>query len=331
MSFTTVDFLIELIEALISNCWPISNEKLQLSTPFKRMKYAEVMELYGSDKPDLRSDIIINRLKNIPNTYLLNIPFDYDETFIIKNYIENELASHIQLLRFKGQLKHFKYSSLAFQTDLPSEVINEIKTFSFNPNDFLWIAIGNETDCLRILGTIRAYCVDLIENDRISRGYERKLSFLWVHDFPLFTLNHENGQLESSHHPFTAPIPAHNELVYTKPLEVIGQSFDLVINGREIGGGSIRIESSKLQNYIMEKLLKIDTNTMKYFLEALEHGCPPHGGFAIGLDRLLALICNEPSLRDVIAFPKSANGKDLMTGSPCIINEHTKRLYGLIN
>lgn len=331
MSFTTIDLLIELIEVLICNCWPIAEEKNKLSAPFKRLKYAEAMELYGSDKPDLRSDIIINRLKNIPNTYLLTIPFDYDETFVIKNYIENDLASHIQLFQFEGQLKHFKYSSLSFQTDIPLEVINEIKTFSFNSNDFLWIASGNEKDCLRLLGNIRAYCVDLIEKDRMSRGHERKLSFLWIHDFPLFTLNHNNGQLESSHHPFTAPLPDHNDLVYTQPLEAIGQSFDLVINGREVGGGSIRIESSKLQNYILEKLLKIDTNTMRYFLEALEHGCPPHGGFAIGLDRLLALICNEPSLRDVMAFPKSANGKDLMTGSPCVINEDTKRLYGLIN
>ncbi len=148
-------------------------------------------------------------------------------------------------------------------------------------------------------------------------------------DFPLFLPNEETGQLESSHHPFTAPKSGQTELVYSAPEQVIGQNFDLVINGREIGGGSIRIVDHDLQRYIFEEVLASGQTTasMDYFMEALCSGCPPHGGFAIGLDRLLALICQEPSIRDVIAFPKAAHGKDLMANSPGPVEAAVKKLY----
>lgn len=146
-------------------------------------------------------------------------------------------------------------------------------------------------------------------------------------DFPLFLPNEETGQLESSHHPFTAPKANQTELVYSAPETVIGQNFDLVINGREIGGGSIRIVDHELQRYIFHDILKSQTASMDYFMEALRSGCPPHGGFAIGLDRLMALICQEPSIRDVIAFPKAAHGKDLMANSPGSVDAAVKKLY----
>lgn len=147
-------------------------------------------------------------------------------------------------------------------------------------------------------------------------------------EFPLFLLNGKTGQLESSHHPFTAPKASQKELVYSAPADVIGQNFDLVINGREIGGGSIRIIDHELQRYIFADILKSNQSaTMEYFMQALQSGCPPHGGFAIGLDRLLTLICQESSIRDVIAFPKAAQGKDLMADSPGPVDPQVKKLY----
>lgn len=170
--------------------------------------------------------------------------------------------------------------------------------------------------------------MDLIEQDRISnQGHPRKLAFLWVNDFPLFLPNEETGILESSHHPFTAPKASQIDMVYSEPSKVIGQNFDLVINGREIGGGSIRIFDHELQRYILRNILKCDSSAMEYFMEALKSGCPPHGGFAIGLDRLMTLICQENSIRDVIAFPKSAQGKDLMASSPGPVDPEIKKLY----
>ena len=181
---------------------------------------------------------------------------------------------------------------------------------------------------LRILGRIRARCIDKIEDDHIfNLGLPRKLSFLWVDDFPLFLPNEETGKLESSHHPFTAPKASQADLVYSEPSKVIGQNFDLVINGREIGGGSIRIVDHELQRYIFHDILQSQSASMDYFMEALRSGCPPHGGFAIGLDRLMALICQEASLREVIAFPKSAHGKDLMANSPGPVEAQVKKLY----
>ena len=181
---------------------------------------------------------------------------------------------------------------------------------------------------MSLLGRIRAGCVNQIETDRVlNHGHPKKISFLWVYNFPLFLPNEETGTLKSSHHPFTAPKESQINLIYSDPSKVIGQNFDLVINGQEIGGGSIRIHDHRLQEYIFTDILKSDPSSMNYFIEALKCGCPPHGGFAIGLDRLMALICEESSIRDVIAFPKAAQGKDLMANSPSPIDTSVKKLY----
>lgn len=182
---------------------------------------------------------------------------------------------------------------------------------------------------VNLLGRVRNICIEQIENSKISENQPRKFSFLWVHDFPLFLLDEQSKAIESAHHPFTSPKPSDVDKVYSDPLSAIGQSFDLVINGQEIGGGSIRIIDSSLQQYILKDILKCDTSPMEYFFEALDNGCPPHGGFAIGIDRLMAIICNARSIRDVIAFPKSANGKDLMANSPSPICDNTRKIYGL--
>ncbi|KAI1290343.1 Aspartate--tRNA ligase, mitochondrial [Halotydeus destructor] len=153
-------------------------------------------------------------------------------------------------------------------------------------------------------------------------------AFLWVHAFPLFFANEEDPSiLESAHHPFTAPIQGHLEKLYTDPLNVTGQHFDLVLNGQEVGGGSIRINDASMQRHVLETVLGEDVSKMNYFLEALESGCPPHGGLAIGLDRLVATICGANSIRDVIAFPKSSDCKDLMSEAPSEIDDKSKKLY----
>lgn len=147
-------------------------------------------------------------------------------------------------------------------------------------------------------------------------------------DFPLF-LRDEQGKLESAHHPFTSPKLDQISLVREKPLEVTGEHFDLVLCGEEIGGGSLRIHDAGLQEYVLREVLQEDVSEMKYFMEALRFGCPPHGGIALGVDRLLALICDANSIRDVMAFPKSSQGNDLMSGAPSSISAHVKRLYDI--
>lgn len=142
-------------------------------------------------------------------------------------------------------------------------------------------------------------------------------SFLWVVDFPLFLTKEESPtELESAHHPFTAPHSSDIHLLYTEPEKVRGQHYDLVLNGSEIGGGSIRIHDAQLQSYILATLLKEDVKLLSHLLQALDYGAPPHGGIALGLDRLVCLITGAPSIRDVIAFPKSYRGHDLMSNAP---------------
>ncbi|CAG8618648.1 14200_t:CDS:2, partial [Funneliformis caledonium] len=157
-------------------------------------------------------------------------------------------------------------------------------------------------------------------------------NFLWVESFPLFTRDNETGRLSSTHHPFTAPIPEDVKLLFKDPEQVKGQHYDLVLNGIEIGGGSIRIHSAKLQSMIFNEILKLSDEEAKRFnhlIKALEHGCPPHGGIALGFDRLLATICGTKSIKDVMAFPKAASGSDLTVSCPSEISEERMKEYGI--
>ncbi|TPP64279.1 putative Aspartyl-tRNA synthetase [Fasciola gigantica] len=138
-----------------------------------------------------------------------------------------------------------------------------------------------------------------------------------------------SGNLVSVHHPFTAPTEATLPLIYSEPLGVIGQHYDLVCNGQEVGGGSIRIHDAQLQEYVLQDILRENTEEMEHFLLALRSGAPPHGGIALGLDRLISIFLDANSIRDVIAFPKAAGGKDLMCGAPTMINDEYLELYKL--
>jgi aspartyl-tRNA synthetase len=164
-------------------------------------------------------------------------------------------------------------------------------------------------------------------------------NFLWVTDFPLFTTDEQTGALETVHHPFTAPNPEDlhmlNEFTdYASTtleqlenlLKIRSLAYDLVLDGQEVGGGSIRIHDSKMQKKVLN-ILGLDTQNLQHMLDALESGCPPHGGIALGLDRLLAIICRAKSIRDLIAFPKSLDGKDLLSKAPVPITEAEKLLY----
>ncbi|XP_035708693.1 aspartate--tRNA ligase, mitochondrial isoform X2 [Folsomia candida] len=152
--------------------------------------------------------------------------------------------------------------------------------------------------------------------------------FCWIIDFPLFVKNEETGQLEAAHHPFTMPLKESD--VYENPENAVGQSYDLVFQGNEIGGGSVRIHNSRLQRHIFD-ILKLPTSDIDYLLTALDSGCPPHAGFALGIDRLVALWSDANSIRDVIAFPKSSEGRDPLSNTPSPLDEQTLKYYHLTN
>ncbi|XP_039098288.1 aspartate--tRNA ligase, mitochondrial isoform X4 [Hyaena hyaena] len=179
------------------------------------------------------------------------------------------------------------------------------------------LTAGEHRKACSVLGKLRLECADLLEARGLVLRDPALFSFLWVVDFPLFLPKEENpGELESAHHPFTAPHPSDIHLLYTEPKQVRSQHYDLVLNGSEIGGGSIRIHDAELQRYILATLLKEDVKLLSHLLQALDFGAPPHGGIALGLDRLMCLVTGAPSIRDVIAFPKSFRGHDLMSSAP---------------
>lgn len=154
---------------------------------------------------------------------------------------------------------------------------------------------------------------------------------MWIIDFPMFDYNEETGNLESVHHPFTAPHPddvdAFTNCKEEDIIKLRSQAYDLVLNGQEIGGGSIRIHNRDMQQFVLEQILNIPHEDLAHLLNALESGCPPHGGIALGLDRLLSIICRTSSIRDVIAFPKSLNGRDPLSNAPIPISDEEKALY----
>lgn len=187
------------------------------------------------------------------------------------------------------------------------------------------MAAGAASEVSQILGKLRIVATDIIEkNGRNVRaeGYH----FAWIKNFPLFEKSN-GGKLESAHHPFTAPLKEDEYLIFSNPERVRGNHYDLVLNGFEVGGGSIRNHDSALQRHIIEKILLEDSSTLEHLLNALDMGAPPHGGIALGLDRILAVLCNVKSIKEVIAFPKTNEGRDLMSDSPALLTEDEEEYY----
>ncbi|XP_006892743.1 PREDICTED: aspartate--tRNA ligase, mitochondrial-like [Elephantulus edwardii] len=203
-----------------------------------------------------------------------------------------------------------------------------IRLLEIHGEEVVLLTAGEHKKTCSLLGKLRLECADLLEAKGVVLRDPALFSFLWVVDFPLFLPKEENpGELESAHHPFTAPHPSDIDLLYTEPEKVRSQHYDLVLNGSEIGGGSIRIHDAKLQSYILATILKEDVKLLSHLLQALDYGAPPHGGIALGLDRLICLVTGAASIRDVIAFPKSFRGHDLMSNAPDYIPPEELKPY----
>jgi aspartyl-tRNA synthetase len=195
--------------------------------------------------------------------------------------------------------------------------------------DLILFAADQWLAACEILGKIRLYCAELLRIQGKLAFAPQQFNFLWVVDFPLLSFDKEQNRWYSSHHPFTAPVAEDAALLTTDPLKVRGQHYDIVVNGTELGGGSIRIHQPALQKTVFEEVLKLPPELVVarfgYMLEAFRFGAPPHGGIALGFDRMIAILCGTPSIRDVIAFPKTAKGTDLMTDSPAAVEPRQLR------
>jgi aspartyl-tRNA synthetase len=203
------------------------------------------------------------------------------------------------------------------------------KKLNIEEGDLILFAADQWLTACEILGKLRLYCAEVLKGQgRLSVPLDR-FDFLWVVDFPLLSFDKEQNRWYSSHHPFTAPVAEDIPLLMTEPRKVRGQHYDIVVNGWELGGGSIRIHQPDVQKTVFEDVLQIPPDETKlrfgYMLDAFRYGAPPHGGIALGFDRLNAILCSTLSIRDVIAFPKTAKGVCLMTETPTPVSARQMR------
>ncbi|XP_012217888.2 aspartate--tRNA ligase, mitochondrial [Linepithema humile] len=338
MSFVDRDGVMNLIENLLMYSWP--EEFGSINVPFKLMDYEDAMELYGTDQPDLRIPYRIQNLTHIVDPPILTettkLEDDKQKVYALvfpnkSKHLTKSIRDNFSKIRNDyfdtTKLIQFKIESNSWRAQLnkvfPQNVVENISQYcKLQEGDAVLLTIGRRFDALQLLGKLRVEFTNILE----AKGEQIRSSkneFLWITDFPLFT---HKEKLESTHHPFTQPHPDDMEYLTTDPLKVRGLHYDLVMNGSEIAGGSIRIHDANLQRQIL-KMLDIDETKLSHMLEALTYGAPPHGGIAIGLDRLVCLLCNAKNIRSVIAFPKTMEGRDLMSGAPDVISDELKTLY----
>lgn len=335
MSFIDREDMYALIEGLLAKIWKETHGET-IDLPILRLPYSEAMNSFGSDKPDMRFGFEIQDFsEEFRNSRFKVFARAVDSGGVVKAFNAKGLADVTQ-----GELKHLEETAkslgakgLAFIKSEGGEWKSPILKFlsdcerdsirarlEVGDGDLIFFAAGQwETSC-NILGRIRLDAAALLE----KRGQQIRVSnnwkFLWVIDFPLMHYEEEESRFVASHHPFTAPVEEDLQLIDSEPRKVRGQHYDIVLNGVELGGGSIRIHQPEIQKKVFEDVLQIPPDVVRsqfgYMLESFEYGAPPHGGIALGLDRLITILAGRDSIRDVIAFPKTQKGQDLMTDSP---------------
>ncbi len=332
MSFVNQSQVLETFEGLIKDLiFKIKNINVE---DFKQITYEESISKYGTDKPDLRYDLeIINLSDTIAGTEFFDF-FKHEFTAGIKiesgstisrKQIDN-FSSYIKQQEVGGdKLFNIKINEDGIIKSTVDKFLSDKDKYSLasdlklNKGDIAFFMSGERKNILSVLGNLRVFIAKSL--DLINKN---KFVPLWVIDFPLFEWDDENKRYSAMHHPFTAPKQEDIKKLSSNPLKVKANAYDLVINGNEVGGGSIRIHNKDLQNQIFSFLgfsEKEASEQFGFLMNAFEYGAPPHGGIAFGLDRLCAVINGDESIRDYIAFPKNNSGKDIMIESPSIIDK----------
>ena len=340
MSFIDREDMYSLIENMLKKVWK-DVLGIDIPTPFKRMPYSEAMNRYGVDKPDTRFEM---ELTDFTDTFK-------QSQFKVFSSVANGGGS-IKAINAKGladitqgELKNLedvaktlgakglafikaengawkspilKFLSEAEQAELKQKL-------NIEDGDIVFFAACEWERACSILGRIRLECAKLLQaRGKLSIPADQ-FNFLWVIEFPLMLFDEEQGRYVSAHHPFTSPVEEDIKYLESDPLRVRGQHYDIVLNGVELGGGSIRIHQPQVQEKVFRDVLKIPEDIIEsrfgYMLKAFKYGAPPHGGIALGFDRLVSILTNRQSIRDIIAFPKTQRGQDLMAQSPCPVTE----------
>ena len=331
MSFVDQNDILLVVEGFIKRLWK-EVLGMEIIAPFHRMTYEEAMSRYGSDKPDLRFGIEINELTEAVKDAEFKV---FSDTIAAGGIIVAINAkgcgefSRKQIDNLTDFAKKYGAKGLAYIKFVNGEINSPIAKFlkteeierikeitSAEDGDLILISSDKKTRACTILGALR------IEIAKISGVYEKiknNFSFHWVVDFPLFEWDDDTQRYYATHHAFTAPMEEDLQYLDTDPGKVRAKAYDLVVNGAELGGGSIRIHDNKIQQTMFDKMgmgEKEIEEKFGYFIKSLRYGAPPHGGLALGLDRIVMTLVGTDNIRDVIAFPKTTSGLSLMDGSP---------------
>ena len=332
VSFATPEIIYEIVEGALKAAF--AEVDITISTPFRRMPYAEAMAVYGSDKPDLRFDLKIQDVGSLFATSPFGIFREaVEHGGTVRGFVipgaggasRRELDEVVEMAKQAGAAGLVWVKRGADGVAAPSAKAIGAETGSAvleamgaGAGDLVVLACGAAEATSKMLGQLRLTVAkkrDLIPADRWE--------LLWVTDFPLFEWNADEQRWDSLHHPFTSPREEDLARLATDPGSVKARAYDVVLNGWELGGGSIRIHDRETQATVF-RLLGLSDEQAKlrfgFFLEALEYGTPPHGGLALGLDRIVAMLAGESSIREVIPFPKTTQAVDLMSDAPSTVD-----------
>lgn len=334
MSFVDRDAVMEIMEEMITKVLSeIKNVEIQL--PIPRISYEEAMNRYGSDKPDTRFAMEINDVTDHLKQSEFRVFADTIKSGGVVKGINvkgagtytrkqiDDLSEQAVKFGAKGLmwliLEEDNVRSPIAKFLQPSELNDIEKKLQAEPGDLLLLVAGDNALVCDVLGRLR-----LILGKELNLIDENEFRLLWVVDWPLLVYDEEQNRYVAAHHPFTAPLDEDIDLLENDPGKARAKAYDLVLNGVELGGGSIRITNRSLQEKMFKALgfsMEEAIEQFGYFMEAFEYGAPPHGGIAFGLDRLIMLLAGTNSIRDVIAFPKTVSASDLMIEAPSVVSE----------
>ena len=347
MSFSDQDNIIKLIEELFLKIFK-DIIGINIELPIKRIKYSEAMDRFGSDRPDMRIPFEIKNISSVVKDCEFKVfskPASEEGNKVSALCIPSDaklsrkdIDSYTDIAISKGSqgLAYIKCNDVNdIDNGLQSPIVkfldsqtikNILNEVNASNGDIIFFSAGSDNLVNSILGSLRCKIAD--DKNLIKDEWK----FVWVTDFPMFEHDLETKKWKCLHHPFTMPVFGNISDIEEKPKTLLSKSYDLVLNGTELGGGSIRINSTEVQNSVFKVLglnkEEID-NQFGFFVESMKYGCPPHGGIAFGLDRIMMLLTKSKSIREVIAFPKTQTASCSLTGAPANISKEQISDLGL--